>query len=82
MPLKHYLIVYNHGEQKLLQAAEYTDVDEATAAYAELERRHRGDTNLEIVLVGSDSLDTIRLTHGNYFDGEDTAAVERLAGAH
>jgi hypothetical protein len=34
---------------------------------------HRHDSNLEIVLIGSDSLDTIRSTHGNYFDGKRAA---------
>jgi hypothetical protein len=29
-----------------------------------------------VVLIGSDSLDTVRRTHANYFDG--TAALERL----
>jgi hypothetical protein len=24
---------------------------------------------MEIVLIGSDSLDTVKLTHANYFDG-------------
>ena len=28
-----------------------------------------GDPRMEIVLIGSDSLETVRLTHANYFDG-------------
>ena len=81
MPLIHYLIVYDHAEQRLLQAEEFTDADEAAEAYAQLEREHRGEYNLEIVLVGADSLDTIRQTHGNYFDGDVSGLTERLAGA-
>lgn len=81
MPLIHYLIVFDHSQQALLQAQEYADADEAAAAYAQLERKHRGDTNLEIVLVGADSLDTIRQTHGNYFDSGGAAVTEHLAGA-
>jgi hypothetical protein len=82
MPLIHYLIVFDHAEQRLVQAPqEFTDAEEAAAAYAQLERDHRDDTNLEIVLVGADSLDTIRQTHGNYFDGEGPITAEQLAGA-
>lgn len=52
----------------------------AMAAYAQLERDHdQKDTAIEIVLIGSDSLETVRLTHANYFDG--TATVSKyLAG--
>jgi len=32
-----------------------------------------------VALIGSDSLDTVRLTHANEFDG--TAALERLLPA-
>jgi len=81
VPLVHYLLVYDHKQEKLLEAKEFTNAAEAAAAYAELEANHREDSNLEIVLVGADSLETIRLTHGNYFDGETPAALDRLARA-
>lgn len=81
MPLIHFLIVFDHNAQRLLRAEEFTDADKAAAAYAQLEREHRDETNLEIVLVGADSIDTIRQTHGNYFDGEGSGVTERLAGA-
>ena len=41
---------------------------QAVKAYEELESEHRYDDHVEIVLVGADSLDTVMLTHGNYFD--------------
>ena len=34
------------------------------------EREHGDEPNIEIVLVGSDSIETVHRTHGNYF-GED-----------
>lgn len=40
----------------------------AMAAYEAAEAEHRGDSNYDIVLVGSDSLETVKLTHGSYFD--------------
>lgn len=34
---------------------------------------------LEIVLIGSDSIETVRLTHANYYDGMVTVS-QYLAG--
>ncbi len=81
MALIHFLLIYDHRQQKLLGAKRYEDPTEAVEAYGQLEREHRGDEGLEIVLIGSDSLETIRQTHGNYFDGETPAVLEELAGA-
>ena len=36
-------------------------------AYAEKEHEYWGQPRMEVVLIGSDSLDTIRVTHANYF---------------
>jgi hypothetical protein len=47
--------------------------DEAVEAYAKKEVECRDMPLIDIVLVGSDSLDTVKLTHANYFDG--SAAV-------
>lgn len=70
MPLIHFLLVYDHELQELVgPPREFSNPSEAAAAYSELEREHRHDSNLEIVLIGADSLETIKNTHGNYFDG-------------
>lgn len=44
-----------------------TDYATAVAAYGAAEAEHRGDPNYDIVLVGSDSIETVKLTHGSYF---------------
>jgi hypothetical protein len=50
------------------------DTDGALTAYSAAERRHRGDANIEVVLLGSDSLATIKRTHSSYFGlGDDSA---------
>lgn len=49
------------------------DIDAALAAYAEKERSFLHDPSMEIVLVGSDSMDSVRATHSNYFpNGQST----------
>ncbi len=50
------------------------DPAEAVRAYGEMEEKHRDDRHLEIVLVGADSLETVMLTHGNYFDAVPSAS--------
>jgi len=63
----HFLLVYSYAEGKLVEQFEFSDARRATDAYAEAELAHRNDTGFEIVLVGSDSIETIMQTHGHYF---------------
>ncbi|MGD0853847.1 MAG: hypothetical protein ABSA07_10910 [Acidimicrobiales bacterium] len=68
--LHHYLLVFDHAKGELIGNIDFgTDSDSAVAAYAEKEIELKGQDSIEIVLIGSDSLDTIRITHANYFDG-------------
>jgi len=78
--IHHVLLVFDHEAGKLIEQRDFgTDSDAAVAAYGEKEREYQGLTSVEIVLVGSDSFDTVTLTHANYFDG--TVAVSKyLAG--
>ena len=69
MALIHFLLVYNLDLQKLVYEGQFTDAEKAATEYARLEAQHRGNPDLEIVLVGADSLETIKTTHGHYFDG-------------
>lgn len=68
MALVHFLLVYDHNQQRLISRREFTNGAVAASAYAELEAQHREERDLEIVLVGADSIDTIMRTHGHYFD--------------
>lgn len=79
MALIHFLLVYDHDRQRLIDMREFRDGSRAAEAYAHLEAEHRGERNLEIVLVGADSEDTIRLTHGHYFEGAEDS-FKYLAG--
>lgn len=81
MPLIHFILVYNLGLGRLVETHEFKDSAAAVAKYGELERKHAGEGQFEIVLVGADSIDTIRRTHGQYFNGaRDPAASPYLAG--
>ncbi|ORV85013.1 hypothetical protein AWC11_20700 [Mycobacterium interjectum] len=75
--LKHFLLVFDHNRAQLIGLKEFgTDAKSAMAEYARLERAHMKESDsIEIVLIGSDSLETVKITHANYFDG--TVAVSK-----
>lgn len=81
--LVHFLLVFDHSKGKLVEVQEFgKDRDKAVAAYAAKEEEigELGSASaIEIVMIGSDSLDTVKLTHANYFDGS-VAASKYLVG--
>jgi hypothetical protein len=72
--IKQFLLVYDIANQSLEVTEFGTDEGAALDAYEAAEAAHRGDGNFDIVLIGSDSIETIRTTHASYFGG----AAERL----
>jgi hypothetical protein len=74
VPIVHFLLVYDRRQQKLIFQQRYADSQEAVAAYEQMEEKHRGEREMEIVLVGADSIETVMLTHGNYFDAVPSAS--------
>jgi hypothetical protein len=79
MSLTHFLLVYDLRQQRLVDVRKFTDATEATDAYGRAELEHLGDKDCEIVLVGADSLDTIRKTHGHYFTKAGAITLPELA---
>lgn len=73
-PLKHFLIVFDRRTGTQLEVTEYQNSDVALAAYEQAEAERRDDKMIDIVLVGSDSLDTVRVTHASYFREGITAS--------
>jgi hypothetical protein len=68
--IQHFLLIFDHDQGQLLKMVEFgEDSDAAVAAYAKSEQEHQDRPRVEIVLIGSDSIDTVKLTHANYFDG-------------
>lgn len=74
MPLIHFLLVYDRRRQKLVVQRPFSNSEEAVMAYEKMEQEHRDDSHMEIVLVGADSIETVMLTHGNYFDAVPSAS--------
>jgi hypothetical protein len=80
MPLVHFLIVFDRATQRVLEAERYTDGAEAADRYAKMEKDYGHRSDVEIVLVGSDSIETVRRTHGNYFVGDEGVPFRELVG--
>lgn len=70
----HFLLVYDHAAGELVHQDTFHDANKAATAYAEAEAKHRDSTDLEIVLVGADSIETIQITHGQYFASSPLAS--------
>lgn len=71
-PIRHFLLVYDRRAGRLAEQREFADASEAAQAYASLEALHRGAADTEVVLLGADSLDTLKQTHSHYFTTADT----------
>lgn len=77
--INHFLVTYDirHG---LAHVDSFDrNYDAALAAYAEAEEAHRDDSNVEVVLLGSDSIQTLERTHSSYFELAERH-VDRLVG--
>lgn len=78
--IHHFLLVFDHDRGRLIELQEFGDDSEAAvAAYSAKEQEFQGQRMIDIVLVGSDSLETVRRTHANYFDGT-VVSSKYLAG--
>jgi hypothetical protein len=78
--IQNFLLVFDHERGELVELHELGDDGAAAVtAYDAKEREFEGRGRVEVVLLGSDSLDTVRLTHANYFGG-GVIASKYLAG--
>lgn len=65
--IKHFLIVFDRRAGRQLRLEEYDDSARALAAYEAAESGKGQDKMIDVVLVGSDSLDSVKITHASYF---------------
>lgn len=66
----YFLIIFDHAAQELIDVRQYSNPEVAVKAYEAAEAEHRAEGDLEIVLVGADSIETVHSTHGQYFRGD------------
>lgn len=63
----YFLLTYDRRKQKLVGKRTFEDEQVAASEYALLEAGNRGNSDIEVVLVGADSEATLHHTHGHYF---------------
>lgn len=82
MALIYFLIAYNASLDRLVSCEEYLYADSAMRDFAALEGEHRADSDIQVVLLTADSLETLRSTHPHYFaDSNASDALTALSRA-
>lgn len=77
--LHHFLIVFDHDQRRTVRRIQrFDDAGTANDAYAAAEQQYADEPHIEVVLLGSDSVATLRRTHPNYFPQEQTRLAGRL----
>lgn len=80
MALIFFLLVYDAAAGSLRGFEEYLHAETAMKDFATLEDEHRSDEDVQVVLLTSDSLETLKTTHGHYFaDSKSDDALAALA---
>lgn len=66
-PDQYFLVIYDLEKQEVDVHEYASDFEEAAAHYAMYERRFAEQPLMEVVLLGADSIETIKKTHSHYF---------------
>jgi hypothetical protein len=63
----HFLLIYDRAAGQLVRQHEYADAAEAIADRFAAEAEFAGQPGIEIVVIGAESEEELRTTHGRYF---------------
>lgn len=77
--VNHYLVIYDIPNGVADVHPFGTDYHAAVEAYGATEREQRENENVEVVLLGSDSIETLERTHSSYFKLEEKHADQIVA---
>jgi hypothetical protein len=66
-PFRRFLIVFDASTCAEPEVREFDAAGPAMDAYEAAEAKYRGRPEIHVVLIGSDSLETVKKTHGNYW---------------
>ena len=79
-PDKYFILLYNIREREVQIEPFDSDFEAAADSYGMLEARHREDDDIEVVLVGADSIETIKRTHSHYFAHDPAELFQDFLG--
>lgn len=80
----HFLLVFDRHEGRLLSQQEFETRSAAMAGRFEAERLHKGNPEIEVVVLGAQSAAALKRTHGRYFQDSRwmyQRALKRLGSA-
>lgn len=66
--VSHFLIVFDRASSRLLSEKRFTEHRKALEARFRTERMHRGNPDIEVVVLSAESKEALRLTHARYFE--------------
>jgi hypothetical protein len=64
----HFLLVFDRREGRVLSIREFDTRSAAMAGRFQAERLHRENPDIEVVVLGAQSVDALKRTHGRYFE--------------
>lgn len=79
-PERYFILVYDIPSRALEIHELGHDYNAAAAAYTEFEREHQDRPGMEVLLVGADSIETIKTTHSHYFAERADDLFRRFLG--
>jgi intracellular sulfur oxidation DsrE/DsrF family protein len=65
--MRHYLLIYDRSAGKIIRHKEYSQVDDALEARFNVEREYMGQPEIEVVVLGGESWESLSSTHARYF---------------
>jgi hypothetical protein len=77
-PTNYFILTYNLATREVEVDEWGADDVGAAAAYTVREQQFQDHDDVEVVLVGADSLDTVKLTHSHYFIQTTSDLLEEL----
>ena len=73
--MNHYLVVFDRSKGELIRLQRFGNRDDALRARFAEERTRQDEPDIEVVVLGAISGESLRRTHGRYFkDFEQLAA--------
>lgn len=72
--VSHYLLVFDRAHSRLLREEHFVSNRTALVERFRAERLHRGNSDIEVVVLSAESKEALRRTHGRYFQSVSSLA--------
>lgn len=77
--MNQFLLIYDRNAGILAEVKEFgTNIEKATIEYRAAELCYHDSPGMDVVLIGSDSLDAVKKTHSTYFHPVTSEDIESI----